>query len=257
MDKRLAFDEDAETYEKWRPRYVSGMFADIIRYANLAADSRTIEVGIGTGQVTGPFLKTGCGVTAIELGKNLAEFTAKKFASYPNFKIVNQPFEDYSCANQEVDLLYSATAFYWIPEEIGHKKAFDLLKSGGTLALFWNRPFVGRVDDPLHQAIQKVYIAYWPTSAKKPKELDQERYDRIQRSIVSAGFVQYELKLYSSERHFRADEYVELLRTYSDHRSLTTEVRLAFEAELKKTIATHGNELAVYDTIDLHLARKL
>jgi 16S rRNA A1518/A1519 N6-dimethyltransferase RsmA/KsgA/DIM1 with predicted DNA glycosylase/AP lyase activity len=33
-----------------------------------------MEVGIDTGQATVPFLETGCEVTAIELGRDLAEF---------------------------------------------------------------------------------------------------------------------------------------------------------------------------------------
>ena len=34
------------------------------------------------------------------------------------------------------DIIYSATAFNWIPEKIGYSKTYDLLKEDGTLALF-------------------------------------------------------------------------------------------------------------------------
>lgn len=40
-----------------------------------------------------------------------------------------------------LNIRYSATAFHWIPEEIGYPKVIQMLKPHGTLALFWNKPF--------------------------------------------------------------------------------------------------------------------
>jgi len=79
MKNRLSFNEDAANYDKWRPRYTKEMFEDIIRYSDIGAGKQALEVGIGTGQATEPFLKTGCSVTAVELGKNLADFSKEKF----------------------------------------------------------------------------------------------------------------------------------------------------------------------------------
>lgn len=103
-------------------------------------DKSLLEVGCGTGQATEPFLKTKCKVTAVELGENLASYTREKFKIYKNFNVIRSAFEDYDCDDNQFDMLYSATAFHWIPDEIGYKKAYRIIRSGGTLALFWNRP---------------------------------------------------------------------------------------------------------------------
>jgi len=249
------FDENVGVYEKWRPRYVEDMYSDIIAYASLSSQSSAIEIGIGTGQATEPFLRTGCAVTAIEIGKNLAEFVSCRYAGYPKFRVENTSFEEFAFEPQTVDLIYSATAFHWIPSEIGYPKAFDLLRSGGSIALFWNRPFVNRSNDPLHKEIQSVYMKYRGEVRTQP-EYDENKYRSVQDAMSHYGFVDVRLKLYHTTRQFSGDDYVGLLNTYSDHLNMETSMRLRFEADIKKAIESFGGIVTVYDTIDLHMGRK-
>lgn len=97
MDKRLTFNEDIENYEKWRPTYCDELFKDIIAYSQIEQGKKAIEIGIGTGQATSPFLETGCELTAIELGKDLAAYSELKFQEYKNFTVCNTAFEEYEC----------------------------------------------------------------------------------------------------------------------------------------------------------------
>lgn len=256
MDKQLTFNEDVINYEKWRPTYCKELFDDIIKYSRLAENKKALEVGIGTGQATTPFLMTGCSLTAVELGGNLADYTKEKFKQYKNFNVCNISFEDFNCEDSSIDLLYSATAFHWIPDKIGYSKAFKLLKSGGTLALFWNKPFVAREDDPLHQKIQSVYQKYRPLS-NKVIENDTLRYAKISKTIKNFGFKDLEVKLYHGMRKFNASDYISLLNTYSDHRAMPEFTKQLFESEIEYAIMEYGNVLNVYDTIDLYLARKI
>jgi ubiquinone/menaquinone biosynthesis C-methylase UbiE len=156
------FDEVVIDYEKSRPKYGIQLFEDVIEYANITRNSSIIEVGCGTGQATEPFLKIKCKVTAVELGQNLATFSREKFKHYINLKIVQSSFEDYVCDDNTYDMLYSATAFHWIPPEIGYTKARRILKDGGTLALFWNRPSLNIKGNALHQKIQAIYQDFLP-----------------------------------------------------------------------------------------------
>ncbi len=165
MDLRKAFDEDAANYDRFRPRYCPQLFADIIAFCGLNESKRALEIGIGASQATQPFLETGALITAVELGENLAAYSRQKFLDYPNIKIVNGCFEDYE-DGQRYDLIYSATAFHWIDPEIGYPKARRLLRKGGSLALFWNRPFAAMEDNPMHVEMQNVYSKYRPGSAK-------------------------------------------------------------------------------------------
>jgi len=253
MDKRFTFNEDVKNYEKWRPTYCKELFDDIIQYSKLNQNKKAVEVGIGTGQATKSFLMTGCDVTAIELGKNLAEFSKEKFKEYKNFSVHNTSFEDYECNDNSIDILYSATAFHWIPEDIGYPKALNLLKNDGTLALFWNKP--SREDDLLHQKFQSLYQKY--TSFNNESiESATARYNRISKTIQSYGFRDVEIKLYHQTRVFDSSGYISLLETYSDHRMLEASTKKLLYNEIENAILEYGNTLTIYDTIELYLARK-
>lgn len=255
MDKRVTFNEDVKNYEKWRPTYCQELFDDITQYAQLTKDKKAMEVGIGTGQATEPFLMTGCDVTAIELGKNLAEYSKEKFKEYKNFSVHNTSFEDFQCNDNSIDILYSATAFHWIPEDIAYPKVLRILKNGGTLALFWNKPFIQREDDVLHQRIKNIYEKYRPSNTKFI-ENDIERYNKISKTIQSYGFRDMEVKLYHNTRVLNSSDYISLLNTYSDHRSMQEATKQLLYSEIEKAILENGDILNVYDTIDLYLARK-
>ena len=255
MDKRFTFNEDVENYDKWRPTYCKELFNDIIQYSELNQNKKAIEIGIGTGQATMPFLMTRCDVTAIELGSDLAEYSKEKFKKYKNFSVHNTSFEDFQCNDNSFDILYSATAFQWIPEDIGYPKALNILKNGGTLALFWNKPFVKREDDLLHLKIQSIYEKYSPSNDKFI-ENDTARYNKITKTIQSYGFRDVQVKLYHQTRTFNSSSYISLLDTYSDHRSMEDSTKQLLYNEIENAILENGNALNVYDTIDLYLARK-
>lgn len=255
MDLRLKFNEDETNYDKWRPTYVPELFDEIIRYSGINKGKQALEIGIGTGQATSPILQTKCKLTAIEIGEKLAEYSRRKFASFSNFEVININFESFRGINNTFDLIYSATAFHWIPEEIGYTKVFDLLKNGGVLALFWNHPFVNRADDLLHSEIRKVYNKYRP-SDKQPIEFDKSNCTKVVETIKHYGFTNVYSKLFFQTRTFTAESYIALLNTYSDHRALPENVKRGLESEIMFAINSFGGKLHVYDTMDLYLAQK-
>ncbi|PJY99740.1 MULTISPECIES: class I SAM-dependent methyltransferase [Bacillus] len=255
MDKRLTFNEDVENYDKWRPTYCDKLFKDILEYSRVGNGKKVIEIGIGTGQATKPFLEKDCELTAVEFGKDLAEYTKSKFREYKNLTVHHSTFEDYNCQEESIDLIYSATAFHWIPEEKGYPKVSKFLKPNGTLALFWNRPFVSRDNDELHQKIQSIYQKYRPSNTKII-ENDTDRYNNRLNTIQSYGFKDIVFKLYHLTRVFSSNDYISLLNTYSDHRSMPYEIKKMFEYEIREAIIDSGDKLNVFDTIDLYLARK-
>ncbi|MEY8353509.1 class I SAM-dependent methyltransferase [Lachnospiraceae bacterium 54-53] len=255
MELRMKFNEDEANYDNWRPIYVSELFNNIIEYSNLNNTKNVLEIGIGTGQATLPILKTGCNVTAIEIGEKLAEYSKQKFIAYNNFNVVNTDFESFNTDSSTYDLIYSATAFHWIPQEVSYPKVYQLLNSGGVLALFWNHPFVAREDDPLHVSIQKIYAKYRP-SLQKPIEHNKEKCLEIINTIKQHGFVDVNLKLYYQTRMFDAKSYISLLNTYSDHRAMQEEEKALFENEIIETINRFNTKLNIYDTMDLYLAKK-
>ncbi|WP_138205705.1 class I SAM-dependent methyltransferase [Haloimpatiens lingqiaonensis] len=255
-DLRLKFNEDELNYDRFRPTYVAEMFNDIINYSELNSLKKALEIGIGTGQATLPILKTGCKVTAVELGKNLAEYVKHKFSKFSNFEVKNLEFESFITESNQYDIIYSATAFHWVPQDLALTKVHSLLKPGGTIALFWNHPFVNREDDVVHREIRKAYAKYSP-SGKSPTEFDGSTCKQYADILSAYHFTDVRTKLYHNRREFNSHDYISLLNTYSDHRALQSDVKSGLENEIVQAIDKFGGKIIIYDTIDLYLAKKL
>ncbi|MCH5257976.1 MAG: hypothetical protein J1D87_11835 [Lachnospiraceae bacterium] len=60
MELRRSFNEDAVNYDTYRPEYPNELFEDIISYSQIGQGSNLIEIGVGTGQATLPFIQLGC-----------------------------------------------------------------------------------------------------------------------------------------------------------------------------------------------------
>lgn len=249
------FDTVAEQYEKLRPGYVEEMYEDIFKYRQLDKTSHAVEVGIGGGQASLPILKTGCKVTAVEYGKNFSELCRDKFREFSEFSVVHTKFEDFAYESNSYDLVYSASAFHWVPEEIGYPKVFDMLKSGGAFARFANHPYEDKGRKELSQTIDRIYAVHMPNAKEGNEYGEQEAKERAE-IVQKYGFIDICYHLYRRTRTFSAKQYIALLGTYSDHMIIEEEKRKVFFSEIEDAINRFGGQITLYDTIDLQLARK-
>ncbi len=254
------FDTVASTYEKFRPGYTDELYKMIFDYIPLNASCHAVEVGIGGGQATLPFLKTECHLTAVEYGVQFSELCREKFKEYPNFSVITGRFEDTNFSDDTYDLVYSASAFHWVPESIGYTKVFSMLKSGGVFARFANHPCRAKDNVPLFEEIDRIYgeyyYQYYHKKQEIPKEYTQEQ--AVQRADIAAkyGFADIQYALFHRTRTFSAKEYRALLGTYSDHIAIEESIREKFFSKIEDAIFRHGDSITVFDTIDLQLARK-
>ena len=253
------FDTVADTYEKLRPGYVDELYQAVFEYITINNKSRVVEIGIGGGQATLPFLKTGCNLTAVDYGEKFCKICREKFKEYPNFSAISGKFEDIDFKG-EYDLIYSASAFHWIDEEIGYKKVYDILKDGGVFARFANHPYRDKGNPALSKEIDKIYVdyyyQYYNKEPKTPTEYS-EKQARTRALIAGKyGFTDIQYKLFYRTRTFSAKEYAMLLGTYSDHIAIEENIRTKFFSEIEEAINRHGGKITIYDTIDLQLARK-
>ena len=253
------FDTVADTYEKLRPGYTNELYQAIFEYKLINNMSRVVEIGIGGGQATLPFLQTGCNLTAVDYGENFCEICREKFKDYPNFSAVSGKFEDIDF-NGEYDLIYSASAFHWIPEEIGYKKVYDMLKNGGVFIRFANHPYRDKGKPALSEDIDQIYAEYYYKFYNKEPETpieytEQQAHDR---ALIAEeyDFTDIQYKLFYRTRTFSAEEYIKLLGTYSDHIAIEETIRNEFFSKIEEAINRLGGEITIYDTIDLQLARK-
>ena len=251
------FDTIASSYEKFRPSYPNELYKMIFNYIFLNETCCAVEVGIGGGQATLPILKTGCNVTAVEYGKEFSKLCKEKFREYPNFSVVMGKFEDVNFDNNSYDLVYSATAFHWIPENVGYPKVFSMLKHGGVFARFANHPYPCKDNPALFDEIQEIYAEYYSDKRGKSRaEYSETQAGQIAKIAEKYGFTDIKYALFYRTRIFSASEYCALLGTYSDHIAIEETIRRKFFSKIEDAINNYGGTITVYDTIDLQLARK-
>lgn len=254
------FDTVASTYEKLRPGYVEELYRMLFNYIAIDENSNVVEVGSGGGQATAPVLQTGCQLTAVEYGEQFSELLRDKFKDHKKFSVITGKFEETEFEKNAFDLVYSASAFHWVPEEIGYKKVLSMLKSGGAFARFANHPYRDKGNPVLSQKIDELYGKYYYTFYNKkqenPKEYDEQQAKDRAFIAEKYGFADIQYAMFYRTRVFSAQEYITLLGTYSDHIAMEESIRKKFFGEIEETINQHGGTFTVYDTIDLQLARK-
>ena len=254
------FDTEASKYDKMRPGYADELFQAIFKYVKIGERSRVVEVGSGSGQATLPVLKTGCELTSVEYGENFSRILMEKFGGYKGFKVITGKFEDVDLEDDAYDLVFSATAFHWVPEEIGYPKVYSALKPGGAFARFANRPRNSQNAPELAAEINALYEEYYNKAydikSGTKKWFTEEKAKEISQIPAKYGFTDITYKLFYRERVYTADEYIQLLGTYSDHIAIEETIRNEFFSKIAAAINRHGGKIIISDTMDLELARK-
>jgi hypothetical protein len=162
--------------------------------------------------------------------------------------------------------VYAATAFHWVDAEIGCPKVFQLLKNGGTFALF-RYNFQPSDGEELYEEIQSCYEKFYNshyTASKRPVrkcEADFWTPTELYKSfrfdgMEKYGFCDITMKLYEGTRIFSADEYILLLDTNSDHRALPQDNRANLYAGVREAIIKHGGYHKVDSIFQLYMGRK-
>jgi len=260
-ERRVHFDEITELYDKVRPEYPRALYEDLFKY--VGGGKTALEIGAGTGKATRPFLDAGYDVTAVEIGENMTEFLRCRYQDNTNFSAITAAFEDVAPLENNYDLIYAATAFHWVDAKIGGPKAFSLLKSGGTFALF-RYNFIPADGDELYEEIQDVYKEYGHQPYKRPTKMsitDFSSADGIYwgfrcKSLESYGFSDTVMKFYDFSRVFDADGYIKSLETNSDHRSLPDDKRAALYVGIRSVINRHGGSIKLNYMFQLYMGKK-
>ena len=248
MDFRLIFDSIPEEFDRLRPRYCPALFADVIDHAGLGPGKAALEIGPGTGQATEPVLRSGCAYLAIELGENLAAFMRRRFGGYENFALVNADFETCDFGPRRFDLVYSAQAFQWIKEDVGYPKVYDLLKSGGSFALFSTQTRIA--DEALAQKIDEAYAAHFHP------EIEYTLGLKAMRDLPKYGFVEIEHRQYCGAYEKTAEEFVARTKIMAPLLTVPEPHASRLYAGIREAIESAGGGIMLEDTINLYLARK-
>lgn len=142
---KLAFDEVAAVYDVGRPRFGAALVSRLASQAGLHAGDHVLEIGAGTGQLTGALLEQGLRVTACEPGTRLAAMLRANFPADAGLLVETSIFEDIA-EDQAFSAIFSANAFHWVDPSVGLPKVRRMLLPGAPLVVTWNYPLLADAE---------------------------------------------------------------------------------------------------------------
>ena len=250
-----AFAEDAERYDRSRPGYPAELF-DVLTAA-VGEAARVLEIGCGTGQASVPLASRGFALTALELSEELAALARRKLEEFHSARVVVQSFEEWPLPPVGFDLVVAATSFDRLDPDQRMTKAADALRPRGALAVISTHHIAGGSDSFFARAGQ-CYERFattaapggrLPTAGEIPR--DPEEFHRSHR------FSAPEFHRYEWEAQYTSAQYLDLLRTYSDHRTVPDSVCEQLLDCIGGCLDDHGGVVSTRYLTQLALAQRL
>ena len=254
---RATFNQAARDYDAIRPGYPADLVEDIVALSGIPQGGRILEVGCGTGQATLPFARRGYAMLCLDIGAELVAVARENCRPYPDVDFEIVAFEDWEAPQAAFDVVMSATAWHWVPPEIGYPKAAQALKHSGSVALFSNLhppPHAGFFQD-----VQEVYFSIAPELAHPDTAPSiEQRIEAMTQEIERTGlFGPIAVKRYAWSNDYSREEYLRLLNTYSNHLSLEQGRRARLHAAIGELIDRQFDGIVERPYLAvLHLARR-
>jgi SAM-dependent methyltransferase len=228
MVARSNFGEVAALYARVRPGYLPEVFDELVTLSGMPAGGRILEIGPATGQATLPLVQRGYQVVGIEPEPTLIAEARRLLADYPGVEFHASRFEDWPLPKQPFDAVIAATAFHWIDPAVRYVKAAAALKPGGALAVV-NTHHVAGGTQAFFDAAQRCYARHM-VGAKGDLRLPAAEAVPPDTAgvIASRLFIEPEVRTYPWHASYTAEQYVDLLSTYSDHIAMLPDDRARF-----------------------------
>lgn len=148
-DPKTRFTAVADDYARYRPDYPAAAVEWIMERLGLAAGSRLVDLGCGTGIAARLFAARGLQVTAVDPNEEMLE-KAREAAGGPRYLLGEAGATTLpdACA----DGALAAQAFHWFDLPRTQQELRRILKPGGRCAALWNL----RASTPLLDAYEKL-----------------------------------------------------------------------------------------------------
>lgn len=204
-EARGVYGEDPFGYEHGRPDYPPEVFALLTNRCGLGAGTSVLEIGPGTGRVTGLLLERRATVVGVEPDASLVAYLDKSFSS-PNFQVVGAAFEDAVLADACFDLCVAAMSFHWVDQVRGFRKLLRVVRPNGWVAFWWtlfeDPSRADRFVEASRQVLGKVASAP-PTEPVVPFELDVAGW---RHAFAEAGFMDFDAVVVHWEANLDPDQ---------------------------------------------------
>jgi len=152
------FSDRAAVYTRGRPTYPDAIVAHLRQEGALPAHGVVVDVGVGTGLSSEPFLRAGHSVIGVEPNAAMRAVGDERLAHYGRYLSVNGSAEETTLEARAAQLVIAGQAFHWFDPPRAGAEARRILVPGGWAALIWNdRPATGTPFLEGYEALLKEY----------------------------------------------------------------------------------------------------
>jgi SAM-dependent methyltransferase len=222
-ERANSFGGAARSYDTHRPRYPDQLVDDLLG----SGARRVLDVGAGTGIASRQLAERGADVLAVEPDTRMAAIAQEK-----GIPVEIATFERWEPVGRRFDLVVFAASFHWVDPFVALPKARDILCDGGRLALIWNRL---QPTSPTRADFGSIYQDFMDVDTRTT----DGRHDDVAAMITAAGFTIAE-RQYPHNLHYSAQQWVDLVFTYSNHLTLAAEKASELRARLAERIGPAG-----------------
>jgi SAM-dependent methyltransferase len=159
-------------------------------------------------------------------------------------------FESWDPQGRTFDLVVAGQTWHWIQPDAGAAKAAAVLRPNGRLAAFWNRSVL---PSDVKSAFEAVYRRLEPDKCESILigNVGDSRFTTTADSFRRNGsFEDPQIVTYTWVHPFTREQWLDLLPTHSDHRTLPPERLDALTGAIGAAIAEVGGTFDVtYETV--------
>ncbi len=233
---RQTFATASERYDRIRPSYPDAILDRFAELAGLSPGDRVLELGCGTGQLTGSLVQRGYAVTAIELSAEPAAIARRKL---PEVEVITGDFESWPLPAEPFAAVVAATSFHWIDPAVRFAKTAATLRPGGALAIISTSHVEGGSSD-FFVEVQRCYERWKPENTQPGFRLTPAKSVADDFDVTPGGFFD-PVGTGRSVREipYHTEEYLDLLLTYSDHLATPEEQRNGLLGCVRSLIDDH------------------
>ena len=240
-----SFGADPERYDRCRPSYPPAL----IEWLSVAEGGAgtAVDVGCGSGKVAVLLRDAGWDVIGVEPDERMATYARRR-----GIRVDVARFEDWVPSVRDVDVVCSGQAWHWVDRAAGQRKAAEILRSGGRIAVFWN---LYSYEPNVAAVITEVYRRLAPELLDDSVALGRQKQTNNTADLtaleLSPDFHEIEFRSFEHSRPQTVLEWLDELRSHALHhhveRQRTDAIFAALEEELGT--ATDGSLTAHYETV--------
>lgn len=255
MEQRLVFGQVADLYERLRPGYPEALVDTVIERSGVGSDSRILEIGCGTGKATRLLAGRGLAVLAIEPDPAMAAVARRVLAGNARVEILETDLESARLDAGAFDLVAAAQALHWVAPGVRFDAPARLLRAGGWLAFFGNRPVPD--GSPLRREIDEAYARFAPhMDARTPGSARTVKAPLVEELAAHPAFEPEQRFGFPWSQELSRDDYLDLLRTQSDHRMLPAARLEELLSAIGEAIDRQGGRIPIQWNAVLSMARR-